>query len=209
MSSIERNDRARVQRVSQAERTQRTRGALLAAARRLFAEGGFAATSTDEILNAAGVTRGALYHHFKDKSDLFQVLCTDLHGEAAQAIEAATRGLGPDPVAALVAGSIAWLEVMAQPAMRRILCIDAPAVLGWSRWIEIDSAHGLALLADGVRAAQGAGLLPLVPARDVALMLNGAMNALVMALPDPVGAADLKDAQDAVAALIRSLARNG
>jgi AcrR family transcriptional regulator len=165
-------------RRTNAERSADTKARLIAAARRLFAAKGFAATSTDEILDAADVTRGALYHHYKEKADLFADVCAAMHGEASAEIVAVADS-AKDAFAALERGCDAWMDYMARADARRILVIEAPTVLGWERWNEMD-AEGFAHLVDGVREAMDAGKLTPMPAEDLAVLLNGAMNFGVM-----------------------------
>lgn len=157
-----------------AERALATRAALLAAARDLFAADGFAATSTETILAATGVTRGALYHHFADKQALFAAVCESLHAEAEQVIEV-NADAAPNAFDALVAGCLSFLDFMIRPEIRRILILDAPSVLGWEAWNEMDRRHGFGLLIDGVQAAVAAGELEGDPLA-LAVMINGALN---------------------------------
>jgi AcrR family transcriptional regulator len=180
-------------RGSHAERTQQSREALTAAAARLFAEQGFAATSTEAVLTAAGLTRGALYHHFKDKRDLFDAVCQRLHAETAAALLEAAEAQ-PDPVDGLIAGCLTFVDRMARPEARRILLIEAPSVLGWARWNEIDRAHGFGLLMAGVREAVAAGALDGDP-EIIAHLLNGGLNQGVIwaaQSPDPAAMDRLK-----------------
>lgn len=165
-------------RRTNAERTAETKASLIAAARKLFAANGYAATSTEEILEAADVTRGALYHHYKEKAELFADVCTQMHGEAVAAIMEAVNA-SRDPFAALERGSEAWIDYMARPDARRILVIEALTVLGWERWNAMDAA-GFASLTDGLREAMAAGKLKEMPAEELAVLLNGAMNFGVM-----------------------------
>ena len=165
-------------RGSHAERTERSREALTAAAARLFADHGFAATSTEAVLAEAGLTRGALYHHFKDKRDLFDAVCQRLQAETVAAILAAADAQR-DPVDGLIAGSLAFVAHVSRPVALRILLIEAPSVLGWARWNELDAAHGFGLLVQGVREAVAAGALEGDP--DVlAHLLNGGLNQAVV-----------------------------
>ena len=157
-----------------AERALATRTALLAAARDLFAADGFAATSTETILAATGVTRGALYHHFADKQALFAAVCESLHAEAEQVIEV-NADAAPNAFDALVAGCLSFLDFMIRPEIRRILILDAPSVLGWEAWNEMDRRHGFGLLIEGVQAAVAAGELEGDPLA-IAVMINGALN---------------------------------
>jgi AcrR family transcriptional regulator len=165
-------------RGSHAERSQRSREVLTAAAARLFAERGYAGASTEAVLAAAGLTRGALYHHFRDKQDLFDAVCQQLHAETAAAI-LATAEAQPDPVDGLIAGCLVFIDHVARPEARRILLIDAPSVLGWERWNEIDRAHGFGLLVEGVREAIDAGALAGDP-EVLAHLLNGGLNQAVV-----------------------------
>jgi AcrR family transcriptional regulator len=161
-----------------AERSQKSREALMAAAARLFAEQGYAATSTEAVLAEAGLTRGALYHHFRDKRDLFDAVCQRLHAETAAAllVEAEAQA---DPVDGLIAGCLAFVDHMARPKARRILLVEAPSVLGWARWNEIDRAHGFGLLVEGVREAVAAGALDGDP-EVLAHLINGGLNQAVV-----------------------------
>lgn len=161
-----------------AERAASTRAALLAAARKLFTEQGFAATGTEAILRETGLTRGALYHHFADKQALFAAVCEELHGEAEQAI-LADADAAPDGWQAVTDGCLAFLDFMVRPDVRRILILEAPTVLGWAAWNEMDRRHGFGLLIDGVEAAVAEGSLRGEP--DIlAVMINGALNYAVV-----------------------------
>jgi AcrR family transcriptional regulator len=162
------------------ERVKRTRDALLAAAQNLFAEKGFAATSTEEILAAAGVTRGALYHHFADKAALFEGVCAELMVEAATRIETATEGAG-DSLTALELGFAAWFGYVLDPGRRAILLIEAPTVLGFARWRALDDAHSFQSLRAGIAEALLNGALVFSgEADDLAAMINGAANDLAL-----------------------------
>ena len=131
------------------ERVKRTRAALIASARKLFGEQAFAEVSTDAIIDDAGVTRGALYHHFADKAELFEAVCRELSEEAMAAIETAVAGVG-DPVEALERGSLARLDYGLRSDVRRVLLVEAPTVLGWPRWVALDGSHSFSLLRGGV-----------------------------------------------------------
>jgi AcrR family transcriptional regulator len=162
------------------DRTAATRGRLLAVARALFAADGYAATGTEAILDGAGVKRGALYHHFRDKADLFEAVCRELAAETTEAIGAAAASEATAH-GALVAGSLAWFDAMLRPDVRRILVIEAPGVLGWERWNALDREHGFGLLERGVIAALAEGSIRFSgEAGILALMLNGAMNGAVV-----------------------------
>ena len=116
-----------------AERASATRARLIAVARRMFGEQGYAGTATEAVLQEAGVARGAMYHHFADKAALFEAVCLAVCEDIVPAVERAADARR-DPLDALVQGSIRWIEKTSEPEARRILMIDAPTVLGWARW---------------------------------------------------------------------------
>lgn len=183
------------------ERVKRTRGLIVTAARTEFAAKGFAETSTEAILVAAGVTRGAMYHHFADKAAVFEAVCMVLTEEARAVVDKAVESI-TDPVAALEAGSVAWIGFMLSPGVQRILVVDGPSVLGWARWSRLDRNHSFAALAEGVGEALAAGVLrfaggPLA----LAAILNGAMNDLVLR----AGSGVALDPKAAIVALIGAL----
>ncbi|WP_018184198.1 TetR/AcrR family transcriptional regulator [Kaistia granuli] len=137
---------------SNQDRTEKTRAALIAAARALFVDKGYAETATPEIVTAAGITRGALYHHFRDKRDLFRAVA---EAEARAVAEDIERGAEArdDPVEALLAGSRAYLDAMAAPGRTRLLLIEAPAVLGLAETRALDEAHAARTLREGLAEA--------------------------------------------------------
>jgi AcrR family transcriptional regulator len=159
-----------------AERAQLSRQALIDSARRLFEEKGYAATSTEELLVETGLTRGALYHHFKDKRALFEAVCDVMHAELVDVIEHAIQGL-EDPSDILRQGTHAWLKAVSEPRRSRVLLVEAPAVLGMEAWNDADRRHGYAALREGVVAAYG-GPSQKSSLDAIAVALNGAMNAL-------------------------------
>jgi AcrR family transcriptional regulator len=139
-------------RRTQAERREETRAALLAAARELFVEKGFAETGTPELVSKAGVTRGALYHHFEDKTDLFRALAVEEARAISAIIEERTQG-SEDPEEAMVAGSNAYFDAMAIPGRAKILLSDAPSILGFSEADALTRPEGEKSLKDGLRHA--------------------------------------------------------
>jgi AcrR family transcriptional regulator len=158
-------------RRTQADRSAATRDALVAAARRLFAAQGFAEVSTDAIVAAAGVTRGALYHQFEDKTALFEAVLAAVEADIAGRLanEAAEAGIA-DPVEALRHAVRTWLDICVEPEIHRIALIDGPSVLGWAHWREVCQRHvfGLvqALLAQGVELGR-VRPLPVAPLAHV------------------------------------------
>jgi AcrR family transcriptional regulator len=165
---------------AKAARASATRSALLTVARDHFGTAGYAATGTEAIVAAARVTRGALYFHFKDKRDLFRALVESVAAEIAAAITARATGR---PWEALRAGCAAYLETCAHPPIRQIYLLDAPAVLGWREWREIDGRHNMVLLREGLVAAIGhVAASPDIEA--LTLLLSGAMNEAALAIAD-------------------------
>lgn len=162
-------------RRTNAERTGAMRATLVAVARRLFMEKGFAATGTPELVEAAGVTRGALYHHFADKQALFSAV---VEAESA-AVAARIERAAPDslaPIDALVAGSIAYLSEMRRPGRARLLLIDGPAVLGRAAMDEVDARHGNRTLREGLAAAMRAGAIRRLPLDALAAMIGAMLD---------------------------------
>lgn len=141
-------------RRSNADRRQATREALVRAGRELFVRTGYAATGTPEIVAAAQVTRGALYHHFEDKADLFEAIIRQDATEVAEAIGRRTEGVG-DALEALHIGTEAFLDAMAEPGRTRLLLIEGPAVLGTEKMKRIDREISGATLVDGLAEAVG------------------------------------------------------
>lgn len=162
---------------SQDERSRATRAALLAAARRLFAERGYADVPTDEIVAAASLTRGALYHHFADKRDLFRAVHEQMEAELVDGIQRKIASSGAaDPVEGLQAGVRSYLDACADPSFARITLVDAPAVLGWEEWRRIDEEHALRLVLAGLEGAMAAGALRQQPVRPLAQLMLGTMG---------------------------------
>jgi AcrR family transcriptional regulator len=167
-----------------------TRTALLRVGRELFAERGYQGVGTEEIVARAGVTRGALYHHFADKRDLFRAVHEEL--EQALVVDIAERIGGiDDPWELIVTGVRAFLDACTDPAIMRISLMDAPAVLGWAEWREIDARYGLGLVSFGLQNAIDRGVLAPRPVRPLAHLLMGAMAeaAMVIANADDPAAA--------------------
>lgn len=168
-----------------AEQSDATRAALVAAARSLFAQRGYAKVATEDIVRAAGVTRGALYHHFKDKRDLLAAVFEEVERELTQSI--AKRALrGENPMKAMRAGARAFLDACTDPEVRQITLLDAPAVLGWEAWREVGARYGLGLVQASLEAAIEAGQISAQPPRPLAHLLMGALDeaALLVAESD-------------------------
>jgi len=166
-----------VKRTKHAERSEATRAALMAAARPLFAERGYAAVGTEEIVRAAGVTRGALYHQFADKRELFAAVFEQVEADVTQrTARAAVASGASDPLAVLRVGAVGWLEACSEPEVQRIVLLDGPAVLGWAAWREIGMRHALGLIENELQAAVDAGSLRPQPVAALAHVLMGALD---------------------------------
>jgi AcrR family transcriptional regulator len=168
-------------RRTQAERAAETREALIAAARPLFAERGFAEVALETIVRAAGVTRGALYHHFADKTELFAAVFERVEAEVAtrmtEAIAAANEA---DPVEVMRLGANFWLDACSDPEIQRITLVDAPAVLGWTRWTEIGDRYNTGLVRNLLANAVETGRIPAQPIDATALTMLGAMREMTL-----------------------------
>lgn len=187
-------------RRSQADRTSATRAALVDAGRRLFAEHGAANVSAEQLVTEAGLTRGALYHHFSGKDDVFRAVFAAVEAEVAAEIapvlERAARTLD---VRAPVA---AFLDVCERPDVRRIALLDAPVVLGWQAWREIEHEYFLGMLVAGLRSLAAAGVtLPGSPEVLAQLLFSTCCEAamVIATADDPVAAR--ADAEESLVAL--------
>jgi AcrR family transcriptional regulator len=179
-------------RQTQAERRSATRAALVAAGRRLFAKDGFAAVGTEQVVREAGVTRGALYHHFADKQALFAAVFEAVESELIARIgEAMAAAPGADPLDAMRRGAAVWLDVCREPEVHRIALIDGPAVLGWAGWREIGDRYSVELVRQALQAAIAAGRIPVQPVAPLAHVLLGMVRegALYLAMAPEDGRA--------------------
>ena len=192
-----------VQRRTQAERTAATRTALLSAARPLFAQRGYANVGTPEIAAAAGMTRGALYHHFADKLALFTAVLEQLEEElVAQLAEQVAAAAPADALAALSAALDGWLDACRDPALVRIALVDAPTVLGQQAWREIATRYGLGLTVHLLRDAVEAGLILPQPIAPLAHVLLGAADEAALYV---ASATEPDDAREQVRAVLHRL----
>jgi AcrR family transcriptional regulator len=170
-------DCMKITRRTQAERTATTRAVLVAAARRLFATQGFSDVSSEKIAQAAGVTRGALYHHFADKTDVFAAVFELIEGEVVSRIAAAVSAMGPtDPIAQMRLGASTWLDACLDPEVHRITILDAPAVLGLARWRDIGDQYGMALVVSLLESAVESGRIPSQPIAPLGHVMLGTLR---------------------------------
>ncbi|MDQ3645167.1 MAG: TetR/AcrR family transcriptional regulator [Actinomycetota bacterium] len=158
-----------------ADRSAATRAALIGAGRELFTERGYAGVGTEEIVRRAQVTRGALYHHFADKRDLFRAVHELVEQEMVEAIVKAMEGV-EDPVELLLVGARRFLDLCMEPEWTRIPLMDAPSVLGWAEWREIDQRYGLGIVTTGLTLAMDAGALRRQPVPPLAHILLASMG---------------------------------
>jgi AcrR family transcriptional regulator len=164
-------------RRTQAERTAATRSRLLDAGRALFSDEGYAAVSTQAIVEAAGVTRGALYHQFGDKTGLFAAVYEEVERDIVAAITERIVAAAPsDQLQAMRIGARLFLEECSSPRVQRIVLIDAPAVLGWDRWREVGMKYGLGVVEAMLAQAVADGVIPDQPVRSTAHVLLGALD---------------------------------
>ena len=169
----------------QAARSASTRAKLIRAARTLFARNGYADVGTEEIVRRAGVTRGALYHQFPSKEDLFLAVYEQVEQELTERVDG-LLGDVRSPFAAMRAGIRAFLEACRTPEVQRIVLIDGPAVLGWVRWREVAERYGLGLMESVIRAAIDAGEIAALPVEPLAHLLMGALDeAALLVARDP------------------------
>ncbi|HEY1973197.1 MAG TPA: helix-turn-helix domain-containing protein [Pseudonocardia sp.] len=172
------------------ERAEATRAQLLAAARELFAARGYAEVGTEDVVRAAGLTRGALYHHFADKRELFAAVYEQLERELVAEIGAGMAGI-TDPIEMIVTGARRYLDACQRPATRRITLLDGPTVLGWARWRQVGAEHSLGLITAALGYAMDAGAMRRQEIRPLAHLVLAALAEaahLVAHAPDPASA---------------------
>ncbi|SDE05727.1 TetR/AcrR family transcriptional regulator [Streptomyces prasinopilosus] len=187
-----------------AQQREQTRQALVRESRRLFSTLGYGSVGLSEIVHAAGVTKGALYHHFSSKADLFRAVLEQVQQEVAERI-AETADAREDTWEQLVSGCRAFLTVSTDPTIQRIMLVDGPAVLGWSEWRamnETTSGRHLAqvlgdLIDEGVFAAQRV--------EPLTHLLSGAMNEAALWLATSTDPRNPDDVQDALVSMLESL----
>ena len=181
-----------INRRTQAERSAATRDALVTAARGLFGARGYANVGTEEVVRAAGVSRGALYHHFADKAELFAAVLESVEETTNARVVAAVLAAGPDdPITAMQRGTAAFLDVCAEPEMARIMLIDAPAVLGAQGWSDASTESDIGLVVQLITHGIELGRIRPQPAVPLARILLGALREAALFLasaPDPAAA---------------------
>ena len=168
---------------TQEQRSAATRHALIAAARRLWAARSYAEVGTPEIVAAAGVTRGAMYHQFADKAALFLAVMEAVEQDVvARLAEAIAQSGAATPAAAIRAAVEPWLDICVDPEVRQLLLLDAPSVLGWERCRDITQRYSLGMTERLLVEAMNAGQLAVQPARALAHVLIGALDEAAMVI---------------------------
>jgi AcrR family transcriptional regulator len=184
-----------------AQRSESTRAALVAAARDLFVQRGYASVSTSDIARAASVTRNALYYHFPTKEAVFRAVYEDVERELAERVISVVLA-EPSARKKLEAGFEKFLDGCLDPAVARVSILDAPAALGFSQMREIDNGNYLNVLREGVRAAIASGELPELPVDTLASMLIGALDEAALLI---ASAADPRKARAEAGEVVRAL----
>jgi len=166
-----------------AEDAARTARSIVDTATALFAGSGYAAVALEDVAAAAGVTRGAVYHHYGNKRGLFTAVVARLQEQVASAVVAAADQAGPDASAQLRAGCLAFLDAVTDAAAVRTLLVDAPAVIGWAEWRQLDAEHSVVHLREALAATGVTGAL----LEPLTAMLSGAMNDAALWLAEHPG----------------------
>jgi AcrR family transcriptional regulator len=164
-----------------AEQSRETQDRLVKAAKELFATRGYAATALEDVVARAGMTRGALYHQYRDKRDLFRTVFEAVEVDIGQRI-ALEVGAETDPWAQLRAGARAFLATATDPVIRRIVLVDGPSVLGWEEWRRIDGQYALAMVRAVFEANIAAGNVVEQPVEPLAHLIVGALNEAALAV---------------------------
>jgi AcrR family transcriptional regulator len=183
------------------DQVAQTRAALVAGARRLFGRDGFAATSVDEIAREARLTTGALYHHFPNKTALFEAVFEAVHADLLEASLQAAIG-ATDEVELLTRGFDAFFDAVLEPDVQRIIILDAPAVLGLARFTELDEQYAFAAITSALRAATVSGRLRVDDPETLARLLLGSMTRGAMLIANSSAP---RETRDAVARTLRAV----
>ncbi len=184
-----------------------TRGQLIEVATRLFATHGYEGTSIEAVLSAAGVSRGALYHHFAGKEALFEAVVSAVSEQVTAELTEVISGCA-DPVDALRTAGVAWISLAADPVIQRVVLVDAPSVLGWDRWRAMDDGRTLGALRALLRAVSDSGRLPPELVVPFSHMILAALDEIVLVVARaPDSAAAVAEGRMAVEALLDRLLR--
>lgn len=188
------------------ENTARTRALLEKTARPLFEGRGYASVSAEEIVAEAGLTRGALYHHYAGKQGLFEAVAESAMQRLHEDIVHAGAGAA-NPMAALCLGIERFVELASTPRIQQLLFVDAPGVLGWQRWRALDEQYGLGMLKRGIEAAIAAGQMrPQSVDMAAHILVSGLIEAAMVVAHARNKATARKDALDALLRVLAGLA---
>lgn len=187
-----------------AEQRVRTRQALVRESRRLFATLGYGVVGLSQIVAAAGVTKGALYHHFASKADVFRAVLEQVQQEVAEQVVAAAEAQD-DSWARLTAGCRAFLTASTAPEIQQIMLVDGPAVLGWAEWRALDEAASARHLAEALADLIADGTIAAQPVTPLAHLLSGAMNESALWLATTTSPHALAQTWAALARLLEGL----
>jgi AcrR family transcriptional regulator len=182
-----------------------TRGQLIEVATRLFAEHGYEGTSIEAVLSAAGVSRGALYHHFAGKEALFEAVVSAVSEQVTVELTETVQGCA-DPLDAMRTAAVAWIDLAADPVIQRIVLVDAPSVLGWDRWRAMDDGRTLGAMRAMLQAISDSGRLPAELVGPFSHMILAALDEIVMVIARaPDSTAAVAEGRMAVKALLDRL----
>ncbi len=182
-----------------------TRGQLIEVATRLFAEHGYEGTSIEAVLSAAGVSRGALYHHFAGKEALFEAVVSAVSEQVTVELTETVQGCD-DPLDAMRTAAVAWIDLAADPVIQRIVLVDAPSVLGWDRWRAMDDGRTLGAMRAMLQAISDSGRLPAELVGPFSHMILAALDEIVMVIARaPDSTAAVAEGRMAVKALLDRL----
>src|SRR3984957_5377894 len=182
-----------------------TRDQLVEVATGLFAEHGYEGTSIEAVLSAAGVSRGALYHHFAGKEALFEAVVSAVSEQVTAKLTEAVRGCA-DPLDAMRTAALAWIDLAADPVIQRVVLVDAPSVLGWDRWRAMDDGRTLGAMRAMLQAISDSGRLPAELVGPFSHMILAALDEIVLVIARaPDSEAAVAEGRTAVQALLDRL----
>jgi AcrR family transcriptional regulator len=193
-------------RLTKAQQREATVARLIEIARTVFTEQGYANAATEDIVAQAGVTRGALYHHFGSKEGLFLAVVEMVQQDVGQRVEAAAA-VHDDVWDQLLAGCAAFLGASRDPQVQRIMLLDAPAVLGWSAWRELDARYSMHSLREALAELMARGQIAPLPLDALTHLLSGAMNEVALWLAQSADPEALEEAVQTLTHMLRGLRR--
>jgi AcrR family transcriptional regulator len=156
-----------------------TRERLVEVATELFGEHGYEATSVESVLRVAGVSRGSLYHHFASKGALFAAVVESVEERVGAEVAAAATG-AVGAVEVLRRGGREWIRLAGDPVVQRVLLIDAPSVLGWEEWRQVEERHALGLVKAILESAASEGLIETEMVDMMGHVLLAAVNEIAL-----------------------------